>query len=204
MNRGFAYGVTAFVCLFFGLFFLYPAAIVMEKAFHVEGEGWTFSFVGEVFKNPVYVEGLWNAFALGIASTGVSLLIAFPLAYFFFRDTDDPKVADKVKRMKEELPYLNKVGEEVEKAGLSLGQALKDYRFYLLVLSFVPISFAVGGPIPNFEKISSAFSCNLNAVFSTSQIIFVFSLNKPFKAAVGPENSVPAIGCAAKKFLLFG
>ena len=88
MNKGFAYSITAIVCLFFGVFFLYPAAMVMEKAFHVEGEGWTLSFVGEVFKNPVYVEGLWNAFALGVASTGVSLLIAFPLAlighrYFF-------------------------------------------------------------------------------------------------------------------------
>ena len=80
MNKGFAYSITAIVCLFFGVFFLYPAAMVMEKAFHVEGEGWTLSFVGEVFKNPVYVEGLWNAFALGVASTGASLLIAFPLA----------------------------------------------------------------------------------------------------------------------------
>jgi len=80
MNKGFAYSVTAIVCLFFGVFFLYPAAMVMEKAFYVEGEGWTLSFVGEVFKNPVYVEGLWNAFALGVASTGASLLIAFPLA----------------------------------------------------------------------------------------------------------------------------
>ena len=80
MNRGFAYSVTAFVCLFFGLFFLYPAAMVLQKAFYVEGEGLTLNFVGEVFKNPVYVEGLWNAFALGVASTGASLLIAFPLA----------------------------------------------------------------------------------------------------------------------------
>lgn len=52
--------------------------------------------------------------------------------------------------------------------------------------------------IPNFEKISNAFSCSLKAVFSTSQIILVFFSNKPLCAAVGPENSVPAIGCVAK------
>ena len=80
MNRTLAYSLTAFVCLFFGVFFLYPAAMVMQKAFYQEGEGLTLSFVAEVFKNPVYVEGLWNAFALGIASTIASLLIAFPLA----------------------------------------------------------------------------------------------------------------------------
>lgn len=80
MNRTFAYSLTAFVCLFFGVFFLYPAAMVMQKAFYVEGEGLTLSFVAEVFKNPVYVEGLWNAFALGVSSTVVSLFMAFPLA----------------------------------------------------------------------------------------------------------------------------
>lgn len=80
MNRTLAYSLTAFVCLFFGVFFLYPAAMVMKKAFYLEGEGLTLSFVAEVFKNPVYVEGLWNAFALGVASTLASLLIAFPLA----------------------------------------------------------------------------------------------------------------------------
>ncbi|YCM44188.1 iron ABC transporter permease [Verrucomicrobiaceae bacterium 227] len=80
MNRTLAYSLTAFVCLFFGIFFLYPAVMVMQKAFYVEGEGWTLNFVAEVFKNPVYVEGLWNAFALGVSSTLASLLIAFPLA----------------------------------------------------------------------------------------------------------------------------
>lgn len=80
MNRTLAYSLTGFVCLFFGIFFLYPAAIVMQKAFYQDGEGWTLNFVAEVLKNPVYVEGLWNAFALGVTSTIASLLIAFPLA----------------------------------------------------------------------------------------------------------------------------
>ncbi|MBI1188605.1 MAG: MFS transporter [Alphaproteobacteria bacterium] len=35
--------------------------------------------------------------------------------------------------------------------GLTLGQALKDWRFWLLAAVFIPISFAIGGPIPNVE-----------------------------------------------------
>lgn len=80
MNSKTAYGLTAFVALFFAFFFLYPAAKVLKEAFYLEGQGFTFSFVGEVFQNPVYTEGLWNAFALGITSTLAALLIAFPLA----------------------------------------------------------------------------------------------------------------------------
>lgn len=35
--------------------------------------------------------------------------------------------------------------------GLTLKQALMDWRFWLLAVAFVPISFAIGGPIPNVE-----------------------------------------------------
>jgi predicted MFS family arabinose efflux permease len=37
--------------------------------------------------------------------------------------------------------------------GKSMNEALKDWRFWLLALAFVPISFALGGPIPNLELI---------------------------------------------------
>lgn len=80
MNTKLAYSLTAFVGLFFAVFFLYPAVVVLKEAFYIEGQGFTFSFVGEVFKNPVYTEGLWNAFALGVTSTVASVIIAFPLA----------------------------------------------------------------------------------------------------------------------------
>jgi MFS family permease len=35
--------------------------------------------------------------------------------------------------------------------GLSAKQALGDWRFWLLAIAFVPISYAIGGPIPNLE-----------------------------------------------------
>jgi MFS family permease len=37
--------------------------------------------------------------------------------------------------------------------GITLMQALKDWRFWLLAGVFIPISFAIGGPIPNVELI---------------------------------------------------
>jgi predicted MFS family arabinose efflux permease len=37
--------------------------------------------------------------------------------------------------------------------GLTLAQAVRSWRFWVLVVAFLPISFAVGGPIPNMENI---------------------------------------------------
>lgn len=42
---------------------------------------------------------------------------------------------------------------KVHHGGLSLKSASKDWRFWLLAYAFIPISFAVGGPIPNLETI---------------------------------------------------
>ena len=80
MNSKWAYSLMILVTAFFVVFFLYPAVEVLKEAFYDEDEGLTVAFVAEVFKNPVYTEGLWNAFALGISSTLAALLISFPLA----------------------------------------------------------------------------------------------------------------------------
>lgn len=80
MNPKWAYTLTVLVGAFFAVFFLYPAVEVLKEAFHDQEKKFTAAFVIEVFKNPVYTEGLWNAFALGVTSTVASILIAFPLA----------------------------------------------------------------------------------------------------------------------------
>ena len=41
----------------------------------------------------------------------------------------------------------------VQALGMTIGEALRDWRFWLLAVAFVPISFAIGGPIPNIELI---------------------------------------------------
>ncbi|MEM9055250.1 MAG: MFS transporter, partial [Pseudomonadota bacterium] len=40
--------------------------------------------------------------------------------------------------------------------GMTLGQALSDWRFWLLAVCFVPISYAVGAIIPNIERVLTA------------------------------------------------
>ena len=104
-----------------------------------------------------------------IALAALPLLISLPLAYFFFRDTSDPKVADKVAKLKEELPYYNET-EVQDFSGHSIKEAYRDYRFWLLAFSFIPISIAVGGPIPNLENIMDSKG------FSTTDAVFIASV----------------------------
>ena len=86
----------------------------------------------------------WRWAYVGVGA--LPLLVAWPIAYFLFFDTSDPKVADRVARME-----MHTEKKRVRQGGLSLLQAVKDWRFWLLAYAFVPISFAVGGPIPNLE-----------------------------------------------------
>lgn len=121
-NRGLALGLSLLGTGIFGaLAKLYAASII-------ETYGWQTAY---------------------IAVAALPLLIAFPVAFFFFRDTDDPKVADKVAKLKAEIPD-HALGN---KAGMSLSEALRDGKFWILAFAFILISFAVGGPIPNLEKL---------------------------------------------------
>lgn len=84
MKRGTAISISIIVTLLFALFFIYPSGMVVKQAFEATGADGstrlTFEFFATVFKNPIYREGLWNAFALGTVSTLATLAIAFPLA----------------------------------------------------------------------------------------------------------------------------
>jgi iron(III) transport system permease protein len=77
--------LTTAVALFFGVFFLFPVVMVIGEAFVDKEGGFTSAYVVQVFANPVYLEGLWNALLLGVISTIAALLIAFPLALFTHR-----------------------------------------------------------------------------------------------------------------------
>jgi iron(III) transport system permease protein len=84
MKRGTAILFSLIVCALFAVFFAYPAGMVVKQAFEgTRPDGstyYTFQFVRTVFENPIYREGLWNALQMGIASTLLTLAIAFPLA----------------------------------------------------------------------------------------------------------------------------
>ncbi len=84
MQRRNAIIITVLISLLFAVFFFYPAGMVVKQAFEATradgSHDFTLEFFAAVFKNPIYREGLWNAFTLGIFSTAATLAIAFPLA----------------------------------------------------------------------------------------------------------------------------
>jgi iron(III) transport system permease protein len=71
--------VYAFMLAFFGAFFLWPIWQVLQGGFH-DADGFTLIYIIEVFRNPIYLEGLRNAFGVAFFSTLASLLIAVPMA----------------------------------------------------------------------------------------------------------------------------
>ena len=89
----------------------------------------------------------WRGAYVGVGV--LPLLIAFPIAWLFFHDIDHPRVQKKVERMREEIPE----NAAAVYGGMKLSGAIRDWRFWLLAYAFFPISFAVGGPIPNLETI---------------------------------------------------
>jgi len=81
MSKTFALSVFAFTLLFFGCFFLWPIGHTLRGAFFDADGAFTLSYFAEVFRNPIYIEGLWNSFTLAVASTILTACIALPLAF---------------------------------------------------------------------------------------------------------------------------
>jgi predicted MFS family arabinose efflux permease len=78
----------------------------------------------------------WRGAYVGLGLLPLS--IALPVAFLLFRNVEgDPSAARSAPRDQ----------------GLRFDEALRDWRFWLMAGAFVPISFALGGPIPNMENI---------------------------------------------------
>ena len=81
MSRPLSIAVFALTSLFFFFFFLWPIAETLRGAF-VTGTGEvTLDYIAEAFRNPIYLEGLWNSLLMGVFSTLLAMLIALPLAF---------------------------------------------------------------------------------------------------------------------------
>jgi iron(III) transport system permease protein len=85
MKRGTVRLIALVTTLLFAVFFLYPAWTILRQAFVRADGGFTLEALALVFRDPLYREGLANAFELGAASTALSLAIAFPLALIAHR-----------------------------------------------------------------------------------------------------------------------
>ncbi len=141
VKRGLALGIALVGTGLFGAFAIHYSAFMIEQI------GWRGAY---------------------LTVGALPLCIAFPLAWFLFRDASDPKVADKVARMERHLDKPT-----VRYGGPSITEALKDWRFWLLAYAFIPISFAVGGPIPNLPVMMESKG------FSADEAVFLASLIGP-------------------------
>ncbi len=81
MSRQLSILVFVLTGIFFALFFVWPILETLRGAFFEPGGGFTLAYAAEVFRNPIYLEGLWNSLLMAIFSTGLSIAIALPLAF---------------------------------------------------------------------------------------------------------------------------
>jgi MFS family permease len=97
----------------------------------------------------------WRSVYLVVGA--LPLLLAWPLAFVAFHDVARPTGGSPADRP--DAP-----------PGLTFAETLREWRFWLLGAVFVPISFAIGGPIPNMENILRVHG------FERSQIVPLVSL----------------------------
>lgn len=80
MSHGFARIVFLTALVFFALFFALPIYETLRGAFIGSDGKLTIDYFLEVFRNPIYLEGLWNSLKMAIWSTALTAVIAVPLA----------------------------------------------------------------------------------------------------------------------------
>lgn len=81
MSRAFAMLVGVLAAAFFGCFFLWPILQTVRGAFVDASGHWTAGYLLEIARNPVYLDGLRNAFLLAVVSTAFAAALAIPLAW---------------------------------------------------------------------------------------------------------------------------
>lgn len=70
---------------FFGAFFVAPIWATVEAAFRSEDGAFTLEYVGEVFLNQLYLDGLWNSLVIACWTTLGCIVVALPLAAGYVR-----------------------------------------------------------------------------------------------------------------------
>ena len=81
MNRLYATVAALFTAAFFACFLLWPIGQALRGAFFDANGAFTPAYLVEVLRNPIYLDGLSNAFLLAVASTTLTVAIALPLAF---------------------------------------------------------------------------------------------------------------------------
>lgn len=93
------------------------------------------------------------------------LVLALPIAYFAFHDVGSRSIRTAAERRDATAARL------LATPGMTLGQAVKSWRYWVLAFAFVFVSFGVGGPIPNMENILKAAGFTLEDTVSLVALI---------------------------------
>lgn len=100
-----------------------------------------FGFLVKPYTAWLIAEYGWRGAYVGVGV--LPMLLALPVAWLWFHDAEPAGAAHASAR----------ASAAPAAGGLTLRQALRDFRFWLIAVSFVAISFGVSGPIPNMENI---------------------------------------------------
>lgn len=101
----------------------------------------------------------WRAGYIGLGL--LPLLIAFPTAFLLFRETDT---------------HVDAVVRTTTPGGLTLKETLREWRFWLLAIALVPLSFALGGPVPNLEVILRGGGVDPATIIALTPLVGLSSL----------------------------
>ena len=95
-----------------------------------------------------------------VAASGLRL--EYGMAYFFMALVLVPVTAMLLFNIRTDPPAVASTRQGGILPGMTLGGAVKTWRFWLLAICFVPISYSVGATIPNIERVltSSGFDMN--------------------------------------------
>lgn len=83
MSRTLSLFVFLVTATFFACFFVMPIWSTVKVAFESSHGGFTFDYVWEVLRNPLYREGWWNSLVMAVFSTLGCLVVSVPLAVLF-------------------------------------------------------------------------------------------------------------------------
>jgi MFS family permease len=104
----------------------------------------------------------WGFRLAYVALGALPLVIAFPVAYVCFREA--PGSARFTGAAEPVYP------------GISTEQAVRHWRFWLIGLVFLPVSFAIAGPIPNMENILHVHGFTHGDIVSLTSLIGVSAI----------------------------
>lgn len=140
----------------------------------------------------VWASETWGWRSMFIVTACFPLFIALPFAYFFFREPRPEEQPVEIQSSSGEL------------TGVTLGEALRDYRFWLIWLSVVFIALTFGGAYVNMaplladKGISSAVAASAMSAFGlgifSGRIVTGLLLDRFWAGFVGfPILCLPAI-----------